>query len=445
MSKHSAKTGRKSSPKVRIERSGKHLTTYAGLVPVIRFLEKLKFHDLFRRTVDHQRIGDNAEYRLEDGVFMSLLSIIAGARSMSGISLVWADRVLCRLAGKQQAMSETSLGRLFKTVCERHICQLEQFNHVLRGRSWKRARCFSSALVRRNVWIDVDSTVKTVYGSQEGSEIGYNPHKRGARSYHPLLAFCADTKEILQGWLRCGSAYTSNGIVEFMRQLSAHMPQQMRIVFRGDSGFFVGELLEWLDQSGYGYLIKVKMRNLVGLLDRQSWQHIQGKPGWQQTTFRHRCGKWKRERTFVAVRRLKESNSRQPGLFDMHQFDYFCYVTSENLTPWQTHKKYGARATCETWIDEAKNQMGLGHIKTSEFLANSVLFQCSILAYNTVRWMALISGNAQLARWEMMTVRAFMVRMAGKLVSGSRQLTLKIPQELLHPEVWQSWLRVGMS
>ena len=72
--------------------------------------------------------------------------------------------------------------------------------------------------------MDVDSRVKTVYGRQEGSAKGYNPHKRGAPSYHPLLAFCTDTKEILQAWLRTGSAYTSNGIVAFMKQLLAQLP-----------------------------------------------------------------------------------------------------------------------------------------------------------------------------------------------------------------------------
>jgi len=64
---------------------------------------------------------------------------------------------------------------------------------------------------------------------------------------------------------------------------------------------------------------------------------------------------------------------------------YFCYVTTEKFTPWDTHKTYGKRATCETWIEEAKNQMALAHIKTNSFLANDALFQSTILAYNTVR------------------------------------------------------------
>jgi len=36
---------------------------------------------------------------------------------------------------------------------------------------------------------------------QQGAEVGYNPHKRGATSYNPQLAFCAATKE---GKLICG-------------------------------------------------------------------------------------------------------------------------------------------------------------------------------------------------------------------------------------------------
>ncbi|SCN46580.1 hypothetical protein BAZMOX_518265_0 [methanotrophic endosymbiont of Bathymodiolus azoricus (Menez Gwen)] len=32
--------------------------------------------------------------------------------------------------------------------------------------------------------------------------------------------------------------------------------------------------------------------------------------------------------------------------------------------------------------------MGLGKIRTNQFLANAALFHCAVLAYNTVRWMA---------------------------------------------------------
>jgi len=438
----------KSSPKVKIETHTKNLTNHAGLIPVVKFLERLKFSEVFTRTVEHGR-GNQASYHLVDAVTASVLGVIAGARSMDGITAVWSDAVLRKLSGWQgKMMDATTLGRILKTVKFPHTSQIITFNHMMRGRTWNLAKSHHSILVPyKSMWVDVDSTVKTACGNQEGVEKGYNPHKRGARSYHPQLAFCSKTKEILQGWFRCGSAYTSNGIVEFMKELLAHLPRDMRTVFRGDSGYFVGALFDLLDEHGCGYLVKVKLKGLVGLLEQQVWESVPGKLGWEQTRFTHGCGTWSGKRQFVAVRKLKEGEKqKQPSLLlDTREFDYFCYVTTEDFTPWQAHKKYGQRATCETWIEEAKNQMALAHIKTNSFLANDVLFQSTILAYNTVRWMALVSGDRQLIRWEPASLRTFMLRVAGKLIRGGRQLTLKTPESALYPQAWKSWMRLAFE
>ena len=49
----------------------------------------------------------------------------------------------------------------------------------------------------RQVTLDLDSTVTTVHGKQEGARVGYNPHKPGMRSYHPLLCLIAETGDYL--------------------------------------------------------------------------------------------------------------------------------------------------------------------------------------------------------------------------------------------------------
>ena len=120
-------------------------------------------------------------------------------------------------------------------------------------------------------------------------------------------------------------------------------------------------------------------------------------------------------------------------------------MTTEKLSPWQTHKTYGARATCETWIEESKGQMGLGKIRTNCFLANAALFHCAVLAYNTLRWMAILSNNPALRRWEPATIRTYLVRVAGKLLTGSQQLTIKTPDNHLHPKEWDDWVAVGLA
>ncbi len=436
MKKNSRSKARKSSGKVHFKNEAKGLTSQAGLIPVVKFLNKMGIPNALDTLVPHYR-GDSAVFALTDVMLLTCVAMIGGATSFCKTVAVWSDGVLRRTGGWLRIPDDSTFGRIFKEVKEGQIVLMESLNHRLRGRIWKAALRAGKSKVGavRQMWIDVDSTVKTVYGHQEGTDKGYNPEKRGALSYHPIIAFCCETKEIMQAWLRPGSSYTSNGIVEFMKQLLAHLPNRVRIVFRGDSGFFVGALLALLESLGHGYLIKVKLRNLAGLLEGQVWTPIPCQPGWEQCEFQHKCSGWGESRRFAAVRIEKEEKAgAQLTLLNVKCYDYFCYVTTEPFTPWATHKKYGERATCETWIEEAKNQIGLGHIKTGKFLANAALFQCAVLAYNTVRWMALMSGNAELRRWEIQTVRTFLVRVAGKLLTGSRQPTINTPMDHLYPK-----------
>ena len=434
---------------VKILSTAQGLTSQAGLIPVVKYLDSIGFEKTVKRNVAHPR-GDNADYHLSDVVLLTLVGMIGGATSMAKVTTVWADSVLRKVAGWIKVPVETTILRIFKEVSDAQISQFEALTHTLRGQHWRHLlRSGKSKVGRQPVqWVDVDSTVDTVCGRQEGSAKGFNPKKKGALSYHPQIAFLAETKEILQAWFRTGNAYTSNGIVEFTKQLLAHLPNRMRIIFRGDSGYFVGDLLELLDTRGHGYLIKVKLKNLIPLLTQQTWTAIKGQPDWEQCEFQHCCNGWSRSRPFVAVRikQAKKETNPQSDLWGTaeYEYDYFCYVTTEALTPWQTHKKYGERATCETWIEEAKSQMGLGKIRTDQFLANAALFHCAVLAYNTVRWMAQLSGNKTLCQWEPDTLRTYLIRVAGKLLTGSNQLRVKTPADSLYPQQWDDWVKVGL-
>lgn len=447
VNKNNTTKNRKAPPKINIISSSDNLTSQAGLIPAVHFLDKLDFMGLTKQFLYRQR-AQQATYQFSDTIYLAVIAILGGATSILAIPVVWADRVLQELAGVENVPDQSILNRIFHLFTFAMVSSLEALNHRMRERAWKKAfpNETDCPWAASDMWIDADSTVKTVFGSQEGAEKGYNPHKRGAKSYHPLLAFCATTKEILQGWFRCGSAYTSNGTVEFLRQLLVQLPTKVRIVFRCDSGFFDGAILDYLESRGNGFLIKAKMKNLKTLLSSQVWATIPKQEGWESCEFFYACGGWKKNRRFVAVRRevKEEKADGQLKLFESKTYDYFCYAVSEPLTPWETHKKYGERATCETWIDEAKNQMGLANIKTSEFWANSALFQCAVLAYNTVCWMRICSGNATLKQWEIKTIRTFLVRVAGKLVKGGRQLTLKTPSTHLFMGQWEAWVKLGM-
>lgn len=213
------------------------------------------------------------------------------------------------------------------------------------------------------------------------------------------------------------------------------MPKGVWKVFvRADSAFFSGSFLDFLESRGALYLIKVKLSNLAGVLQRQKWTVIRNMPGFEAAEFYYQCADWKKPRRFVAIRKLIEIVT-EGVLFPEYRYEYFCYVTNQGLSPWKTHKEYGKRAASENWIDWVKNQMAAGSILTQEFWANSAIFQTCILAYNIMVWMMWLKEGRRLSQ-EPNTIRFWLIRVPARLLTSSRQFVLKFSKNAYFKERW---------
>ena len=127
-----------------------------------------------------------------------------------------------------------------------------------------------------SIRLDADSTVKSVCSNQEGAEKGFNTTKKGAKSYHPLLVFVSEMKLLYRTWFRTGSACTSNGVVEFLKEVQSSLPRNVRkVFFRADSGFFSEGLFDFLKSFSWDYMVKVKLKNLDDLLQAQDWTYVE--------------------------------------------------------------------------------------------------------------------------------------------------------------------------
>ncbi|MGB5156228.1 MAG: IS1380 family transposase [Desulfobacterales bacterium] len=409
----------------------KNLTGNAGLVHLGRFIDKLGLCQALQGGISIER-GANAKYSIADTVLILALGVLAGAKHLSHLVILRYDSALRKLFKWDQFPDETTFGRIFRLFSQKNCKELSDVESTIRKKVWSK-KWFPQ------ITLDMDSTVRGVYGNQQGAEKGYNPKKKGQKSYHPLLCFIAETRECLNNWFRSGSAYSANGCVEFMKECFARLPKIVsQIVVRGDSAFFNGDLFDFLEEKASHYIVKVKLKGLVQLLERQSWHKAKNQPGYETAEFTHTCTGWKKPRRFVAVRKITEteadSNSLFPNIPNI-EYDYFCYCTNMNLTPWEAHKYYGKRATSENWIEWCKNQMASGSILTQEFWANSAIFQSCILGYNLMVWMMMLTQEDGFNE-EPNTIRMKLIHVAARLKTRSRQYSLRLDKNFAFKERW---------
>lgn len=415
---------------VKVEFTEKNLTGNAGLIHYGKFIKKLGLTQAIEEKLGIKR-AENAQYTVSTVIIMMIMGVLAGAKHMSHVAMLRVDNVIRKIFGWTIFPVASTLGRIFKLFSWANCDEIAQAEDVVRRKVWSK-KWFGKII------LDLDSSVKGVFGNQEGVENGYNPKKKGQKSYHPLFCFVAETYECLHSWFRCGSAYSANGVVEFMKECLGRIPKRVwKIIVRGDSAFFNGALFDLLESNSIGYVIKVKMKNLQELLEKQTWQKVKNMNGVEIAEFEYECKGWKRRRRFVVVRILigqLTGSSLFPD-FSEPEYEYFCYVTNMKLSPWGTHKFYGKRAASENWIDWCKNQMAGGNILTNDFWANSAIFQTCILAYNLTVWMFWLNTKKGFHE-EPNTIRMFLIRVPGRLLTSGRKLLLKLEKDFYFKRRW---------
>lgn len=275
---------RTKTTKIIPEFTGSQLTNYGGLVPFAGFLlEKLPFREALAGHLD---LGMGPNCRYADGQVFGLIvfGYLCGYDRLAHFEQLSRDTTVQKLLGLDRPIDENTLARRLKKAGYKQSVQLGRVTRVLAERVHKG----SPEPLEGRRWIDFDSTVKGTYGNQEGAAKGFNPRRKGQKSYHPLLAFDGATKEVLHSWWRTGKAYTGNGAAEFLAETLPRLPEPTgRYVFRADSGFFSDRFLSAIEEAGHDYLVKVKLRNLTGLLGRQDWQSIPGQPETEYCEFTH--------------------------------------------------------------------------------------------------------------------------------------------------------------
>jgi Transposase DDE domain group 1 len=196
--------------------------------------------------------------------------------------------------------------------------------------------------------LDLDSTVFERYGHQQGALRGPNPRKHGRPSHHPLVAVLAEAHFLLHGWLRSGNCSTSRGVVEFLKEALALLPEKhvLRVV-RADAGFFDQQLL--LEQRGRSYIVVARLTLWLKRAAARvtAWRALD--PHYAVGEFSLQLFGWDRPRHFVVIREQLRAERPSLGrkLLEVPGYTFRVFVTNLALPPEEIWRDYNHRSDME--------------------------------------------------------------------------------------------------
>lgn len=408
--------------------TGGNLTNYSGIYPLFKFMKKMRINHLFEQRISIQDKA-NQKYSLSQILQSIVLGTLSGMDRLIKIENFTLDPLVQHILALKDKIDIDTIRYHIKKFSMKKNTELSDISGILSAKVHKTLQTIKDIL-------DLDSSVKTVYGKQEGARKGFNSKNKGKRSYHPQFAFLNSTKECLLAWLRPGDTHSANNGAEFLKQALSMIPKGITsLLVRADRGYFDGKLINVIESYlNVRYLIKVKMRNLNNLLKKQDWDKIPGMPGWEMTEFYYKAKDWDVERRFAAVRKFK-GMLETDSLFPVRDYSYFCYVTNIEESPLYLHRLYGDRGEGENWIEAVKNQLYAATILTKGFWANEALFLLSVLAYNISVWMRRLTDK-KAWRQEPLSFRLWFIQLAGKFTSSGRIRYLKMYSSYYYKSWW---------
>ena len=367
---------RRSPRNVEIAFSHGGLTHYGGILFFNEFTRVLQLRRFLTRHLVYPR--RNQRYTLSQMIMALVYPVILGLDRLETASFLRSNGTFQYLTGLQSYPDPQSLRRFLLQAAPEFREQLHRLNDQLL-RQFIHLPDHRSRLI-----LDLDSTVVTVFGRQEGAAVGYNPRYRGKRSYDPLLCLEANSSFLWDAELRRGDAGTWVGSVELLASCFLSVPSDIReLRVRADAGFGYHPVLEMLEVRPAQYAVVARMTaSLKRALGGLRYERLN--PRWEIAEFEHRVSGWPQSRRCIVARRLIEETDPEPTLFTLERYLYRAWFTSLPLTPAGVWHFYDGRAAMETRIRELRKDFALRKIPTRAFAANALYLEVVRLAYNLV-------------------------------------------------------------
>lgn len=367
---------RRSPKNVRIAFNHGGLTHYGGVFFFHEFTRVLQLRDFLSRHLIDDRL--RYDYSLSQMLLALTYPILLGLDRLETASFLRNNGPFQYLTGLPGYPDPQSLRRFLLQAPPEFREQLHRLNDRLLQ------RFIHEPEHRSRLILDVDSTVVTVFGYQEGAAVGYNPRYRGKRSYDPLLCLEANSAFLWDTELRPGNAGTWAGSVGLLASCFLSVPTDIReLRVRADAGFGYDPVLTVLEERAAEDAVVARMTpSLKRLLGGLPYQRLNAR--WEIAECQHRPSDWKQARRCIVARRRIEETEPEPTLFTLERYLYRAWISTSSLSAAGVWHFYDGRAGMEPRIRELREDFALRRIPPRAFAANALYLEVIRLAYNLV-------------------------------------------------------------
>lgn len=315
-----------------------------------------------------------------------------------GFNRIWhfvyirLDAMLCGFFRLKRLPAASTFWRYVDSLGINQGKSLLKVMSVLRERVWQLCG-FTFYQIR----INIDTTVETVYGNQQGARKGHNIKHRGKKGLRPLLGFIEETREYLIGKLRKGTSVNRKEAAAFIAEIKNYLPGCVQdVLLRADGEFLCWESVEAAIASGFSFIFANK--GCRPLFDTEQWYRPWKRRQIEFNSCLYQPKGWGQACRFVAMRIPKEKQQPVKGpqqcmLFKDDQYTYRIFCTDLAGKAHHVIAEYDKRADVENLVGETKRE-GLDVIPSAKFKNNYAFFQIVMLAYNIWRYMKMIAQRS---------------------------------------------------
>jgi len=423
------------TPNIKFEQQ--QLTSFAGLVILHPFLAAIHFVADLKRCFAHTRAGK--VYGRATVFLQLIIHLLLGYRDLRESAYYRDDPMVKRVLNLKRLPDVATVSRMLQDADEKSIRRLRQ---LMRRGVVDRLRELGLA----RITLDFDGSVQSTGRRAEGTAVGFNKKKKGARSYYPLFCTVAQTLQVLDFLHRSGNVHDSRGARAFIAQCIALIREALpRVVIevRADSAFFSDELVTVLEGHRVEFSLSVPFERFVelkGMIEgRRCWRSVDAERWFFERSWKPKS--WERTQRFVFVRKRAKKQQKGPVQLDLfvpyeYGYEFKAIITNKPVSPGTVLRFHEGRGAQEGIFGELKTHCAMGHVPVRRRLGNQMYLLAGLFAHNLVRELQMrteapsrgtTDNRAGLWVFEQVgTVRKTLLQRAGRLTRPNGKLTLTI-------------------